>query len=491
MDEYKDEPNSQDLRNHFDWEHGEFIPDEKYFEQFQNSKLSDLSSFDFDQNQDISRLIYNIINGVDVDNAFAELALKINQKMVLSPNIFLDEQSFFPSTVNYVIDDSKSLDQKINALEVLIYMSLADIPENSEFTNENFLQAYIDSFADCDKCLIPYYVNLFLNCLSDENIYNEFSEKCFNNGLLQAIQKHLHEIEYTNYLINLLYRYLQISIHPLINLIRKLIDDNDDDECDIDYYERPFMELIPFFNDYISNAKVLENFNYKCFICIELLTDLDYSRKAIIESSIPHDVLCLINVLDSMNFNNMKCFALMSLFNKFCELNTKYGNENYNNITIQFCKYFPENENEMKIFMDFIKRSSLVFDQMQTINKMGVYHKLIDESNKAEFKMKKEICFMFASILTKAIDSYEKYEWIKDAVELVFRTIQSFKGERLLIILLEIKNWFNSDDFDALELSEETDLKDSLEEIINSCPGDEIEEMCEEVIAFINQYMDE
>ena len=486
MDDYKENHENQNIFNS-SWAENEYIPDDKYIG---NKKITDSTFYTLESNPELNLLISHILNqNDDIDDAYSELSKRIHQITVPSPIDLLNNTNFFIITANYAFDSSKTFEQKTNGLDILIFMSLIDIPESSEFTNIEFIHGLIDSFSECHKSLIPYYVNLFLNCLSDETIFNGFSEKCFNCGLLRAIQNHFYDIDYAFYIINLIYRYLQISISPMINLITKIIE-NEEEDLNIEYFENPFMDLVPYFNEYIENAKNIKDFNYKSFICVQLLTDLNYSKKAILESNIPKNVLDIISNLNQMDFDNIKCFALMSLFNKLCELNTKYGQELFNQITIQFCNYFPENESELKIFMDFIRRASLLHDQMKNINQMKIFNKLIDKSKESNLKTNKEIAFMFASILTKAIESSEKYEWIHDAVELVFETILSFKGERLIIILLEIRNWFNSDDFDAWELSKTTNLQESLEEIIDMYQG-EIVDMCEEIIAFLNQESDE
>ena len=101
-----------------------------------------------------------------------------------------------------------------------------------------------------------------------------------------------------------------------------------------------------------------------------------------------------------------------------------------------------------------------------------------------KLKTNKEISFFFASILSTAIDKEAKFKWMKNAISLVFENILAFKGERLMLILLQMKNWFEIDDFNVWEISEEAELKDSLDEIIDVYTG-EIQEIAIEMREFL------
>ena len=463
------------VKDKLNWIKDDYSPASKYI----GSILGESTNF-YTTNDDSEyfSFVNNIMNNVNVDASICEIAKRVNGDVLPSPKELLDIEDFFQNVANYLFSTG-DVECKDNALDILIFLSLEDQKGYTDFTDDEFISCLVVEFGEGDESLVSQFSNLFYNLLSDDSIAVAFSERCFNNGLLIAFSKHFDETEQHSSLIKLICRFLEVSIPALVRYTNKCI--SEEEEISELYDGSLFIPLVLFFEKYINETADKDP---RAFVSLHFLTDLKLVYEEIMKTSIPAAIVNLIKE-ESNSLNHKTMNTLLSLFNKLSERNPAFARRYSGDvIPAVVSNYQSENDSEKITFLDFI-RIGCINSGVSVFNSSGVFERIISEAQKGTMKIKKETAFVLASIIFIASDELEDIPWIEQAIELVFDTLLAFKGERLLLILYKIRSWFDISQVDMWSLCEETDIRESLEDIRDSFTDDFVE-AAESILEMLN-----
>ncbi|EAY09245.1 hypothetical protein TVAG_133020 [Trichomonas vaginalis G3] len=450
----------EDLSDVHHWDTSIHIDLEK--ELFEGD-LQGKNYFSIIENEEIEPLISNILDPNSGFNSTLELLNILQGDIIPNINELLDIPNFMFSIFTKFLQVQDN-DIKHNILLVLVYLTMANLKENSDFLDEGFIKEVLNNYNTENNKLVCPFTNFLINLMSDRTIGIHFTEILFNNDFLTYILKILQKESrsaYEQYAINSLFIFTEIAVPQLLQF--------ETEEFDQLYVNRilVYNEILQFLPNIYERSDNYTQDRIRWVICH--LCDLSITRTFVLQSTFPHIFGKLIPSVEIDEFFP----SIVNTANCLSSRIPEFFLNNYEPLIKKISSYFKATNDsslelsEIAYFIE-ITIENQCFDDL---NRKNIFSDLVKlyESN-ADHKSKKKIAKILVKSVSDALSLNEKPDWLDEAISDIIDAMEQFSEHRLAEVLMKINNWIGDDLEYISEIGRANEIQDILISLVDEYP---------------------
>ena len=472
MDDYKSE-NSNLENDPLHWEKKEAI------ERWKKDDFIPLEDCD-----DFRSVLTQFIESEDFMGFFENIFARINITPYPDPYDLLIINGLLEK-LEYVFCNEDNSYIKLTALKIITYLTSGYQDENSPFLNEERITNYLDLLTPSNTEYIHVITDLFFNCFADNNIGVQFCEICYGKGFLQRICN-LVLVDSNSSLVKLYIkmakRFVEEAIDPVLDLLYSHEEDKNEEQSDKINLE-PFYFLaktlhVMFPKDQKSNIRV-------CKI-LHFLLHLPKAPLIIQETAL------FEKIVQYLLTGTVEEESYMIVFNSYNQLMEKfppeYALDSIPKVIEKVEKMRSLNDSQIIPITNFMGQA-YEHQMAPIICNSRLFECLINEFENFQIDSKKTIIDILSLYFTEISfhDSFEPYPWLKDAVMLLFRELESVSGTKLEIVLKRLIYCLSTtEQKNIAEVALAEDIESTIENIMDMYDGS-IVDTANELLSLIHE----